>query len=89
MDKCAYITVTKKGVIVEAPYNQQAVEEIKSIPHTERQWYPEDKKWIVQPGYLDFVKTLVKKHYSRCQLVEGAIVTDLHTGEAIEQGTLF
>ena len=90
MNNYAYITVTSKAVVFEGPYKQGFVEALKkAIPHIERSWEPDLKIWKVGRKHLGRLSDMVKEHYKRCLLVEGAVSTNLHTGQVVEQMTLW
>lgn len=85
------ITVRRKGwPDLECAYNGPFIEELKSkIHHRDRKYDPETKIWTFHPSHLHTVKELAKEHFEVCWLVEGAIVTNLHTGETVEQMEMF
>lgn len=84
MDSYCYLTVTKRGIIIESTYDVRFVEELKTlIPHTARTWDPVEKKWTVDAAYTDDVKRLACNYYDRVWLLEGGITTDLKTGETV------
>lgn len=94
--KAAYVTVkpNRKVVIVETPYNKDFVAELKVvIPQQHRSYDDQDgnKRWTVADVYRSRVEALVKKHYSDIPafIIEGAITVNLHTGETVEQSTMF
>ena len=86
MREAAYLTITKIGVVIETPYREGFVQAIKARTTT-RKWDGEKRAWIVGLPEHGAVCELVKAHYKDMSvyLVEGAIVTELHSGEVTEQ----
>jgi len=81
--KWAYLTVTKTKLIFEGPYNSAFKDALKDeIPMGCREW--DGEKWIIGKDYLDDLETLIKAYYPRCCKVEGGIITNLLTGELMD-----
>lgn len=82
MPRAVYATVKKeKGlVIIEAPYSDGFKENIKSRTKT---WEWNGKYWTVDISEKSLIISLIKVHYRDCPafIIEGAVATDIHTGE--------
>ena len=78
-----YLTVDKGSfTIIESSYCESFIAKLKAlVPHEFRSYDPEDKKWTVHPRFTEKIKELAKAHFDRVWLIEGTIVTNLHTGE--------
>lgn len=89
MAKAAYVTVRGDKLIVETPYDEDFVRQLKEAS-TSRRWDPDAKVWEVGLAEKPVVEKLVKRHFGRrAYLIEGAAVTNLHTGECVEQMEMF
>jgi hypothetical protein len=93
MQDDSYIYITKysdgRATRLEFPYNMGFIDELKAlVPHKKRIYNsdPSNRFWAVSPEYNDTIIDLAKDNFDRCFLIEGAIVIDLHTGEATERG---
>lgn len=78
-----YLTADKNSfIIIEASYSGEFIAKLKAlVPSEFRSYDQEDKKWTVHPRFTEKIKELAKAHFDRVWLIEGTIVTDLHTGE--------
>jgi hypothetical protein len=80
-----YVTVKSKIILVETkPFKEKFVDQLKSkCPG--RKWDPSERRWEVPKHHQHTVIQLVKEHYldTKSYLIEGAVVTDIHTGEVI------
>ena len=41
----------RDGYLIAFPYDEPTVEALKQIPHTEREWHPDEKTWWVSLVY--------------------------------------
>lgn len=94
--KAAYLTNKKERglVVVETPYRVEFINELKKqVPYTAREWDQHNRVWKVNIKCLQLVRRLVKKHFlepvNSVYEIEGGITTNLHTGETVEQISLF
>jgi hypothetical protein len=87
MPQAAYITIKKDPenksqgkVVIETPFNEAFKEELKDRCKTAA-WSGE--AWTVDISERRIAENLVKEYYRNCPayLVEGAVTTNLHTGE--------
>lgn len=87
MPRAAYATVKKdknnprKGIIIlETPFNAEFVKTLKERSNT-KQWNGEC--WAVDIAEKNLVVNLIKNYYRDvpAYLIEGAVVTNIHTGE--------
>jgi len=86
----AYVTVKDQKCIIESSYSERFVEDLKRlVPSIDRSWDPEQKTWTVNIKHLPTVKSLVNSCYGKAYLIEGAVTTNLKTGEGIEQTAMF
>ncbi len=78
----AYITIKKERVIVETPYNEAFINDLKEKCFT-RKWDAGNKCWTVNISEKHIVIELVKRYFDniRAYLVEGVVTSNLHTGE--------
>ena len=90
MSSQAYVTVKSERCIIESSYSERFVYDLKRlIPSIDRSWDPDMKRWEVDARHLSTVRSIVKSCYKKATLIEGAITTNLKTGECIEQTSLF
>jgi hypothetical protein len=65
----------------------------QSVPQEQRYFAgyddPADQNWYVHDSQLETVKTWALEHYAEVYLIEGARETNLRTGRATEQSSLF
>lgn len=82
MPRAAYATVKKeRGIIIlETPFNAEFVKELKAKSKS-RCWNGEC--WAVDIAEKNLVVNLIKDYYKDvpAYLIEGAVTTDIHTGE--------
>ncbi|MDQ7790048.1 MAG: hypothetical protein RDU41_08350 [Clostridia bacterium] len=88
MARAAYVTVRTDVVVLETPFSESFVTELKEKTTT-RKWDPDLKIWTVDLSEKRAAIAIVRKHFGRAYLLEGAVTTDLRTGESREQATLF
>lgn len=88
MAKGAYVTVKGDMLIIETPYDEEFVSQLKEQTTT-RKWDGHARVWSAAVKEKATVLNLVKRHFYKAYLIEGAIVCDLHTGECMEQAELF
>ncbi|MFZ3171942.1 MAG: hypothetical protein WA118_08185 [Carboxydocellales bacterium] len=89
-----YVTVkpNRRQVIVETPYNADFIGMLKvKVYWQKRSWDNEAKAWTVSDEYRQTVINMVKEYFPNtpAYLLEGAVTKNLHTGEVVQQQTLF
>lgn len=89
MEYC-YITVHKNSFEIESTYNKAFVGKIKTVPAYKRSYDPDTKVWTINDKvFLSGIKNAAAELFPRAWVVEGAITTNLITGETVEQMALF
>jgi hypothetical protein len=69
--------------------DERFVEGLKRLPGRDRGWEDPPGRWWIAPKHRAAVCALAAKYYPLASLYEGATVTNLRTGQVIEQLDLF
>jgi len=83
-DNYCYLTLREPDsfMFLEFSFNAGFIAKLKRLAPAEfRSYNQEDKRWTIHPRFKDKIKELAKAHFEKVWLIEGAVVTDLHTGE--------
>jgi GMP synthase PP-ATPase subunit len=83
-----YLTRGMRGddsfIFLEFSFNAGFIAKLKSmVPAEYRSYDPAEKRWTIHPRFVSEIKELAKEYFECAWLIEGAIVTDLHTGEVL------
>jgi hypothetical protein len=92
--KAVYVTVkpARKQIHVETPFNMRFIDQLKKrIPPNNREWDEEARIWKINDLYERTIRNMIREYYpdTPAYLLEGAVTTNLHTGETVQQETLF
>ena len=60
----------RPGILVQTPYSEEFVEELKSLPRRDRAWDSEEKVWWVAEAHRDRVQELVIHHFGAVEVVD-------------------
>jgi len=85
------VTVDQKTgyYVLKSSYSEEFVERLKTgIPPEARAWNEDERRWYVRADYGPYLLQMAC-HFTRATLIEGAAVTNLHTGQRREQLDLF
>lgn len=87
-DRCSersycYITVARgQEIKIEFSFHSGFIAKLKNlVPAQYRSYDSANKIWTVHPRYERQIIELVKAHFERAWLMQGAATADLHTGE--------
>ncbi len=77
-------------VEIQSSFSEAFKDELKrEVPYDSRSWDSESSVWRVHPDFSLNAQDVAKKHYRSVTLVNGAEVTNLHTGKSYRVGNLF
>ena len=46
----------RDGYMIAFPYDETTVEKLKQVPHTEREWHPDEKTWWISIAHEDILR---------------------------------
>ena len=68
----------KAWFTVEAGFNPEFSQIIKSLPYYQRHYNPTDSSWTIAPEYQDYLISQAQKHFNRVIIIS--------SGRAVEYG---
>jgi hypothetical protein len=75
--------------VLKSSFSEEFVERLKTgIPPEARAWNENERRWYVRADYGTYLLQMAR-YFTRATLIEGAAMTDLHTGQRREQLDLF
>ena len=87
---CRIEKAAGEKLIIKSSFSKKWLAEFKKrISYQDREWDHEAERWTVEGRHFAALIDLAKAHFSIAVYVEGAISTDIHTGERTEQLQLF